>query len=296
MRVVRAYRQEPVELERFRAANDEYVQRNRALIRLQGLFYPSLSFLLGLGAAARAVAGQPGGDRRPAHARRVRRLQRLSGHAQLADDCVRLGHQPAPARHGLVEAHARGARRAAGSIVDGARRRRRLAAAVGPSSSGDLTFAYGRAARARRRVAPTSGPDRRWRSSARPAAASRRCVTCSPVCTTRRRARCSWTDATSATLPLAALRGRDRHGAAGAVPLLRHASPRTSPSARRRRCPMPTSAAAISRRAAIARLDKDVEAFPHGYDTFVGERGMTLSGGQKQRTALARALFSIRRS
>src|SRR5207247_167185 len=42
--------------------------------------------------------------------------------------------------------------------------------------------------------------------------------------------------------------------------------------------------------AAVARLDKDVADFPKGYDTLVGERGITLSGGQKQRTALARAV------
>jgi ATP-binding cassette subfamily B protein len=42
--------------------------------------------------------------------------------------------------------------------------------------------------------------------------------------------------------------------------------------------------------AAIAQLEKDVADFPRGFETFVGERGITLSGGQKQRTALARAL------
>jgi ATP-binding cassette subfamily B protein len=47
----------------------------------------------------------------------------------------------------------------------------------------------------------------------------------------------------------------------------------------------------IAAAAAVARLDKDVEAFAAGYDTRVGERGITLSGGQKQRTALARAVM-----
>jgi len=41
---------------------------------------------------------------------------------------------------------------------------------------------------------------------------------------------------------------------------------------------------------AVARLDKDVADFPQGFQTMVGERGITLSGGQKQRTALARAI------
>ncbi len=43
--------------------------------------------------------------------------------------------------------------------------------------------------------------------------------------------------------------------------------------------------------AGIAGLDTDIESFPLGLDTVVGERGITLSGGQKQRTAIARAIL-----
>jgi ATP-binding cassette subfamily B protein len=47
----------------------------------------------------------------------------------------------------------------------------------------------------------------------------------------------------------------------------------------------------ISWAANVAGLATDIETFPDGLDTVIGERGLTLSGGQKQRVAIARAIL-----
>ena len=47
----------------------------------------------------------------------------------------------------------------------------------------------------------------------------------------------------------------------------------------------------IQRALRVSRLSNDLEQFPEGIDTLIGERGVTLSGGQKQRTAIARAVL-----
>jgi ATP-binding cassette, subfamily B, multidrug efflux pump len=52
VRIIRAYRQEPAERSRFDAISEDYLQRNLALVKLQGLMGPSFALFAGLGAAA----------------------------------------------------------------------------------------------------------------------------------------------------------------------------------------------------------------------------------------------------
>ena len=86
---------------------------------------------------------------------------------------------------------------------------------------------------------------------------------------------------------LATLALPDLHHRAGRLSLLHAASPTTSPSAgpARRR-------AEIEQAAREAQAHDFIMALPAGYDTVIGERGVTLSGGERQRLAIARAFLT----
>jgi ATP-binding cassette, subfamily B, multidrug efflux pump len=104
VRVVRAFTQEQNEMDTFRRMNREYVDRNRALIRLTATFYPALHAFIGLMfvlvfflGTRKIVAGTMTLGSFVA-------FQFLSRTPRVAPDRTRVGDQPVPARHGFDEA------------------------------------------------------------------------------------------------------------------------------------------------------------------------------------------------
>jgi ATP-binding cassette subfamily B protein len=285
VRVVRAYGREPFELDRFRRANDEYVQRNRSLIRLQGMYFPSMGLLMGIGALLVLWIGS-----REVIAGRMTVGALVAFNAYL----MMLGW-PMIAFGWVTNLLQRGMASwkrmlevldAPPAIVDpDVSERADLSEIRGAIEFRHLTFAYGGhvvlrdvsiviPAGSTTAIVGATGSGKSTLLSALP-----RIYDVPPGTV--------FIDGVDVRrIPLATLRGAI--GFVAQEPFLFSTTIAENVAFGVRRDE--ATRERIEAAAAIARLDKDVSAFPKGYDTVIGERGITLSGGQKQRTAIARAL------
>jgi ATP-binding cassette subfamily B protein len=289
VRVVRAYSQEAFEIERFRRANQEYVHRNRALIRLQGMYFPSMGLLMGIGALLVLWIGSRGviaGRMTVGELVAFNTYLMMLGWPMIAFGWVTnlLQRGMASWKRMLEVLDARPA------ITDEHVPASPIARIHGAIEFRHLTFRYGDVdvlhdvsltipAGTTTAIVGATGSGKSTLLSLLP----------------------RLHDAPPGTvlidgvdvreIPLATLRGAI--GFVAQEPFLFSASVADNIAFGLPRAGAEGSArtqAAIEDAAATSRLDKDIETFPNGYATLVGERGITLSGGQKQRTAIARAL------
>ncbi len=287
VRVVRAYRQEPYELARFGAANDEYVHRNRGLIRLQAAFYPSLSFFFGLSGLVVLWAG----------GRRVIEGQISLGDFVAFSRYLVLLSWPLIAFGWVINLVQRGVASwkrllevmdTVPAITDADADPHALPGAMtGHLEVRNLSFTY---------------PG-----------------TTQPVLTD-----ISFSARPGQTVAIVGATGSGKSTVLQLIPRLHDPPPgtvfvdgvdvRTIPLARLRRSigvvpqepflfsatvahniafglEVEASAEAVATAASTAGLESDVAGFGQGFNTMIGERGITLSGGQKQRAAIARALI-----
>ena len=284
VRVIRAYGQEAHEEARFRRANEEYFQRNKVLIRLQGAFYPSMSLFLGFGSMLVLWLGSREVIRGSitlgefvafngylvmlawpmiAFGWVTNILQRgLASWGRMLDV---LQHEPA-----IDDAHVTPAGRAAP-----------LDAAI---EVRDLTFQYPGSDRpVLDRVSLRIEPGQTVALVGATGSGKSTLINLLPRLHEPPPGTVLIGGVDVREIPLSRLRG-----AIGFVPQEPFLFSDTI--AENVAFGLETADASIAPAAAVSRLDKDVEGFPRGYDTMVGERGITLSGGQKQRTALARAV------
>jgi ATP-binding cassette subfamily B protein len=287
-RVVRAYAQEPHETARFEAANQEYVRRNRGLIRMFGSLYPGIQLLMGVGAVLVVWLGG-----RMAVSGRITIGEFVAFGAYLA-----MLHWPMIALGWVVNIFERG-EASMGRLAEILDAPPDIHDAD-PEPVGDLrgdvefrnlTFSYdGRpvlqdldlrvpAGKTVAVVGPT-GSGKSTLMSLIP-----RLYEAPPGTV--------FVDGHDVRrIPLAVLRG-----AVGFVPQETFLFSDTVGEniAFGLRTEGEEAQRTVAWAAELSQLAKDVADFPKGYDTFVGERGITLSGGQKQRAALARALATLPR-
>jgi ATP-binding cassette, subfamily B, multidrug efflux pump len=289
VRVVRAYAREGREIERFRAANEEYVRRNRRLIQLQGLYYPSMTLFLGFGALLVLWLGS----------REVIRGGLTLGEFVAFNAYLVMLSWPMIAFGWVTNILQRGLAswKRMLEIVDvppaisdaGVTAAGRAAPLTGAIEIRNLSFTYpGAATPALQGLSLRIDPGQTVAFVGATGSGKSTLISLLPRLHEPPPGTVLFDGVDARDIPLARLRG-----AMAVVP--QEAFLFSDTIAGNIGFGVPAGAAAperIREAAAVARLDVDVEGFPAGYDTMVGERGITLSGGQKQRTALARALIT----
>jgi ATP-binding cassette, subfamily B, multidrug efflux pump len=291
VRVVRAYRQERAEIERFRAANLEYLDRNRGLIRLQGFFNPSMSLFLGFGALLVLWLGAAEVIRH-----RITLGQFVAFNAYLAMlswPMIAFGWVTNMLQRGMAswkrmlevldaEPAVNDTRAVPGILPPGEVR--------GAIEVRDLTFSY-TGTPVLEHVSVGIEPGQTVALVGPTGSGKSTLISLLPRLFDPPPGTIFLDGVDVLQIPLDVLRG-----AIGFVPqepflFSETIADNVAFGADVAGAPAAQDRAAVERAARVARLDKDLADFPKGYDTMVGERGITLSGGQKQRTALARALM-----
>lgn len=290
VRVVRAYGQEPHEIERFRHANEEYVGRNRVLIRLQGLFYPSMTFFLGVGSLLVLWMG----------GQEVIRGRITLGEffafnsylAMLSWPMIAFGWVTNILQRGMaswgrmLEVMDAVPAIADDNVTDAGR----TLDITGAIEIRDLTFVYPGSDQPVLKHVSVSIPAGSTAAFVGGTGSGKTTlISLLPRLHEPPRGTVFVDGVDVREIPLARLRGAI--GAVPQEPFLFSTTIAENIAFAARQTPGLLSTA-LSHAAGVSRLDQDVESFPKGYETVIGERGITLSGGQKQRTAIARAVFA----
>ena len=292
VRVVRAYRQESAEIERFDVANREYVRRSLVLIRLQGMFYPSMGLFLGLGSLLVLWLGS----------QEVIRGRLTVGEfvafnaylAMLSWPMIAFGWVTNMLQRGMASwKRMLEIMETEPAIVDGppAARAGSPDEIRGAIEFRNLSFSYD-GTRVLTDISIRVEPGQTLAIVGPTGSGKSTLINMLPRLNDPPPGTVFIDGIDVRSMTLSALRG-----VIGFVPqepflFSETVGGNVAFGVPEREGEGHDQRAAIRAAASIARLDKDVTDFPEGYDTVVGERGITLSGGQKQRTALARAVMT----